>query len=259
MPATTAASPIPAVVPQEYDPAVPLDRLTPHPANPNQGDQGLIAELLDTNGFVGAVLAQKSTGIMIDGEHRWKVAKRRKMPAIPVMWVDVDDDTRDRFLASLNESGRRGRNDEAALITLLEGLAATPRGLQGAAFDGDDLDTLIAGMNRGLELDGSPTGARYAEEPDAMDERERRIAGYADRKQAGALVEMILVFTADDRAEVGALLDDARKTLGDDELRGADLVLRAVRILGAVLAAPTAYPDLTVLTRPVAAETAAGA
>lgn len=258
MPAT-AASPIPAVVPQEYDPAVPLAKLTPHPANPNQGDQGLIAELLDSNGWVGSVLAQKSTGIIIDGEHRWKVAKTRKMPTIPVMWVDVDDDSRDRFLASLNESARRGRNDEAALVTLLEGLAATPKGLQGAAFDGDDLDTLIAGMNRALELDGSPTGSRYAEDPDAMDERERRIAGYADRKQGGALVEMILVFTADDRAEVGRLLDEARKTLGDDELRGADLVLRAVRILGVVLAAPTAYPDLTVLTRPAASEPEPGA
>jgi ParB-like chromosome segregation protein Spo0J len=255
----TATSPIPAVVPQEYDPAVPLDRLTPHPANPNQGDQSLIADLLDANGWVGAVLAQKSTGIMIDGEHRWRTAKAKQMPAIPVMWVDVDDDSRDRFLASLNESARRGRNDEAALITLLEGLAGTPRGLHGAAFDGDDLDSLIAGMNRGLELDGSPTGARYAEDPEAMDEREQRIAGYADRKQAGALVEMILVFTADDRAEVGALLDDARKILGDEEIRGADLVLRAVRVMGAVLAAPTAYPDLTALTRPLAAEPAAGA
>ena len=134
---------IPETVPQEYEAAVPLDRLTPHPANPNQGDAGLIGELLDANGFVGAVLAQKSTGLLIDGEHRWIAAGQHGMPTIPVVWVDVDDDARDRLLASLNESTRRGRNDEVKLVALLQGLAVTQRGLAGAAFDGDDLDALI--------------------------------------------------------------------------------------------------------------------
>jgi hypothetical protein len=140
-------SPIPAAVPQRYDPAVPLDRLTAHPANPNQGDVGLICELLDANGFAGAVLAQESTGILIDGEHRVKAAAAKGMPTLPVIWLDVDDDARDRLLASLNESVRRGVNDEAKLVALLTALAATGRGLAGTAHDGDDLDALIAKLN----------------------------------------------------------------------------------------------------------------
>jgi site-specific DNA-methyltransferase (adenine-specific) len=135
------------MIPQRYEPHVPLDRLTPHPMNANDGDRGLLSTLLDANGFGGAVLAQESTGLLIDGETRWRTALEKGMTGLPVIWLDVDDDSRDRLLASLNESTRRGRNDEAKLVALLTGLAQTPRGLEGAAFDGDDLDELMAALN----------------------------------------------------------------------------------------------------------------
>jgi hypothetical protein len=147
-PAAATTDPrIPQVIPQRYEANVPLSQLHPHPANPNQGDIGLIASLIDANGFAVPVLAQESTGIIVDGEHRWVAARQRGMSALPVVWLDVDDDTRDRLLASLNESTRRGMNDEAKLIALLSGLASTPKGLAGAAYDGDDLDEMIARAN----------------------------------------------------------------------------------------------------------------
>jgi DNA modification methylase len=71
------------------------------------------------------------------------------MTGLPVLWLDVEDDARDRLLASLNESTRRGRNDESKLVALLTGLAQQPRGLEGTGFDGDDLDALIAAMGDG--------------------------------------------------------------------------------------------------------------
>lgn len=134
---------IPAVIPQRYEAEVPLDRLHLHPANANEADLGLLHQLLDANGFAGAVMAQESTGIIFDGNHRLVTAEQKGMPSLPVIWCDIDDDQRDRFLASFNESVRRGRNDEAKLVALLQGLAMTPRGLEGTAFDGDDLDDLI--------------------------------------------------------------------------------------------------------------------
>jgi hypothetical protein len=123
----------PEVIPQRYEAHVPLDRLTPHPANANDGDLGLLCDLVDANGFGGAVLAQESTGILIDGETRWKAALEKGMTGLPVLWLEVTDDQRDRLLASWNESTRRGRNDEGKLVALLTGLAQTPRGLEGAA------------------------------------------------------------------------------------------------------------------------------
>lgn len=153
----------PDVIPQRYEEHVELSRLVPHPANPNESDLGLLCDLVDANGFAGAVLAQESTGLLIDGEHRWRTALEKGMTGLPVLWLDVDDDQRDRLLASLNESTRRGRNDEAKLVALLTGLAQTPRGLEGAAFDGDDLDALMAELNGeqggGRPTDGDPDDA----------------------------------------------------------------------------------------------------
>jgi hypothetical protein len=214
---------VPAFVKQRYEEAVPLGRLTPHPANPNQGDQGLLCELLDANGFAGAVLAQESTGILIDGETRWRVAQLTDMRTLPVIWCDVDDDTRDRLLAEYNESGRRGANNESKLVALLQGLAVTPRGLAGAAFDGDDLDDLVARLTPPeRDGDGSPPGG--------------------GRPAGGELTEITLVFTVEDRAELGRLLEDARGALGDPEARAADLLLQSMRAWK-----PAAWPAAGVL------------
>lgn len=121
----------------------------------------MISQLIEANGFAGAVLAQESTGLLIDGEHRWRAALAEGMTGLPVLWLDISDDTRDRLLASLNESTRRGINDEAKLVALLTGLAQTPRGLTGTAYDGDDLDALISAMTGegrggGNPLNGDP-------------------------------------------------------------------------------------------------------
>jgi hypothetical protein len=234
---------VPEFLPQRFDPLVPLDQLHPHPANPNEGDLGLLCELLDANGFAGAVMAQESTGILIDGETRYHAAAARNLPGLPVIWVDVDDDTRDRLLAEWNESGRRGINNETKLLALLQGLAVTPKGLEGAAFDGDDLDTLVARLSGPLVIDPAGSGAGYGEDDAAMAERRDRIEGYADRKDGGALIEMILVFTTADRAEAGRLIGAVREHDADPELRAADVVLRALRGYAAILADP-AHEDL---------------
>jgi site-specific DNA-methyltransferase (adenine-specific) len=149
------ATPDIALVPQRYEEYVDFAQLTPHPANPNEGDLGLLDQLLRANGFAGAILAQESTGIIIDGEQRMKTARGLGLTGGPVIWLAVDDDARDRFLASWNESTRRGANDMAKLVALLRGLAPTPRGLEGAAFDGNDLDHLI----RALQGAGPQPGA----------------------------------------------------------------------------------------------------
>lgn len=144
---------IPALIPQRYEPAVPLDQLTPHPGNPNQADLELIGELLEANGFGGAVLAQESTGILIDGEHRLRAARDAGMKSLPVLFLDVDNEARDRLLASWNESGRRGINDERKLVSLLKGLAVTPQGLHGAAFDLDEMEAMTRRLSAGGDFD----------------------------------------------------------------------------------------------------------
>jgi hypothetical protein len=146
------------MLPQRYEPLVPLDQLHPHPANFNDPDLGLLCTLLEANGFAGAVLAQESTGILFDGRTRLEAAREKGLPGLPVIWVDVDDDTRDRLLGEWNESCRAGRHDEARLVAFLQGMVTTADGLAGCAFTGDQLDAAIRRL-QAQAADGGPPPA----------------------------------------------------------------------------------------------------
>ena len=192
---------------------------------------GLLCELFDANGFAGAVMAQEGTGILIDGETRLNAAKAEGAKTIPVIWCDVDNDTRDRLLAEWNESTRRGVNDQQKLLALLSGLSSQPMGLTGTAFDGDDLDRLRAQLHAPLVIQDAPTGATYSETEQQLAERQQVNSSYRDRKDGGNLIEMILVFSTDERREVGELLDGARSARGfGDDWRASDIILQALRV-----------------------------
>lgn len=137
------------IVKQEYK-VVPVAKLTPHPRNPNQGDVGSIATSIDQNGFYGATIVQKSTGYILAGEHRWKAAKASGGAEIPIIEIDVDDAVAVRILLADNQTAKLSSYDENGLADLLRDLVAEegPEGLLGTGFDGDDLDDLLAKLEK---------------------------------------------------------------------------------------------------------------
>lgn len=146
---------------QVYDPAIAIDAVSEHPANPNQGDIGAISESMDEHGFYGAVLVQRSTGYILAGNHRHRTAKAKGARTVPGFWLECDDDTALRILAIDNRSTHLAVFDEAKLLELLTGLAARPRGLSGTGYDGADVDDLVRAVagGSGPDPDGGP-GAR---------------------------------------------------------------------------------------------------
>ena len=133
---------IPPVISQEYE-QVSVDLIKPHDRNVNQGDTGKIYQSITDNGFYGACIVQRSSRRILAGSHRWGAAKQAGMPAVPVIWADVDDDAALRIMLSDNATARAGNDNPAALAELLAELAATDKGLLGTAFSGDDLQVLL--------------------------------------------------------------------------------------------------------------------
>jgi DNA modification methylase len=134
-----------------------LAGLKPHPRNANQGDFGAIQQSVEANGFYGTVVANKRTGHILAGNHRFAVAKQLGFERIPVAWVDVDDQEELRILIADNRTTRLGIDNEERLAELLSELAQTPEGLLGTGFDGDDLDDLIGRLaGESKELLGDP-------------------------------------------------------------------------------------------------------
>lgn len=127
------------VLEQEYDQAVPVEKLTPHPENANVGAKGVIAESMEANGFYGACLVQKSTGYILAGNHRWQVAQEEGAETVPVLWLDVDDEHAKRIMAVDNPSNRAGYTDDERLARLLGSFTD----LRGTGYKQDDLNLLL--------------------------------------------------------------------------------------------------------------------
>lgn len=150
---------------QEYDPAIELATVEPHPENVNEGDDGAVIESVDEHGFYGGILVQKSTRRILFGHTRYRAANARGATHLPGFWLDVDDDEARRILLVDNETNRKGRNRADDLAALLVELEQTPRGLAGTGFDTDDLGTILAD----LDAAGAPLPERKQVSFDAWD------------------------------------------------------------------------------------------
>lgn len=132
---------------QEYAEAVPLDQLTEHPSNPRRGSVQVIADSIDANGFYGAVIAQRSTGFVIAGNHRLKAAREKHLATVPVVWLDVDDERAKRILLVDNRSSDLAGYDDPELAMLLQDLAGSTDALTGTGFADEDLADVLARLN----------------------------------------------------------------------------------------------------------------
>lgn len=117
-----------------------------HPWNVNEGDIGAIHQSIEHNGFYGAVVAQRSTGYVLAGNHRLQAAQAAGAESVPVIWVDVDDEHALRILLADNRTTRLGHDDPAALADLLNEILDSAGTLDGTGYTGDDLDELLADL-----------------------------------------------------------------------------------------------------------------
>ncbi|MFN3323433.1 MAG: ParB N-terminal domain-containing protein [Bryobacteraceae bacterium] len=128
------------VINQEYELA-PVDAVRPHPKNPRRGDAVAIADSIVQNGFYGAVVAQRSTGFILAGNHRWKAAKDTGAETIPVIWVDCDEDEALRILLVDNRTNDLADYDTEALHRVIEEVLERTGSLEGTGYDPDFLQS----------------------------------------------------------------------------------------------------------------------
>ena len=120
---------------------VEIESLQPHPDNPRFGDVAAIVQSIRANGFYGSVIAQKSTHLILVGNHRWLAAKELGMTEIPVSFVDVDDERARIIMLADNRSSDLAKYDDEALVNLLNEISI--ENLGDALFSEDDLQSLL--------------------------------------------------------------------------------------------------------------------
>ena len=132
---------------------VDVSLLRPWDRNPNNGDVDLIVESIRTNGVFTPVVAQRSTGVILAGNHRYAALMELGETRVPVVWVDVDDAKATRIALVDNRSSQKARTDQGLLLEHLLELSDTDLGLEGTGFDTEYLDFLIQDEDVPLDLD----------------------------------------------------------------------------------------------------------
>lgn len=141
---------------QEYR-NVPLDELKLHPRNPRKGNVTAIRESIDANDFVGAVIAQKSTGYVLAGNHRLMAAKESGATEIPAVIVDVDDEAALRILVADNRTSDLAEYDDSELVALLREVGRDDGTLEGTGWEFDDFRKLEAQIEKLARAEGLPS------------------------------------------------------------------------------------------------------
>lgn len=125
---------------------LPIDDILPHPGNPRVHDDAAISASLDTIGFAGAVLVQRSTMRLVAGHGRLKAARAAGAETLPAFLLDLDDDQALKLLLADNRTGDLASYDDAALVALLEQSIEACGDLAGTGYTPEDLEALIVSL-----------------------------------------------------------------------------------------------------------------
>jgi len=119
--------------------SVAVDSLTEFQGNPRKGNVKELIESLKANGQYKPIVVQKSSQMIIAGNHLWKAAKELGWTEINIVEVDVDDSAAKKIVATDNRLADLGAYDERLLLDLLGDIDLT-----GTGYVPADVDDLLA-------------------------------------------------------------------------------------------------------------------
>lgn len=177
---------------------VPVDSLTPHPANPRRGNIPAIAESIKKNGWHGVVVVQQEMHDGDDGKHRILVgahrvaaAKSIGMTEVPVQFRDVNDLDALRIVLADNRASDLATYDNDRLLENLKHIGDP----QGTLFDLDAIETLQANAGQAEVEPEAPFAGGFADAGAEMEARK-----VAAERISAEMKDVVLVMKPDDYA-----------------------------------------------------------
>jgi ParB-like chromosome segregation protein Spo0J len=204
---------------------VPLGDLIAYPGNARSGHIPQIRASIRRHGqYRSLVVRDCPDGLVIlAGNHTAEALAAEGYQAARCEVVACDDDEARRINLADNKLAELGDYDNPALLAQLtsldEDLDATGYGL-------DQLDDLRSLLNEVPVMAEQPTGARWAETPGQLAEREQRISAFQPRVTEG-ITEMVLVMTLTERDEYVDLIRRVRQR--DDDTPAGQITIAALR------------------------------
>lgn len=142
---------------------VPVGDLRPNPWNPNTmtpEEERAVGESIDLYGFLDPVTVRpiaRGKYQILDGEHRWRAAKRAGRETVLVNVLDVPDDlTAKKLTLILNQRGGPDRVELARLLAELQRELGKDVG-KGLPYTADELASIIATADARWRENEAPT------------------------------------------------------------------------------------------------------
>lgn len=134
---------------------VPISEVMPYENNANNGDVDIVRDSIQTNGFYGAIIAQKGFGTIIAGHTRYEALLSLGAEWIPVIWVETSNVSAARMRIVDNRSTRMGRDDPALLLEELQSIMEADQELvlAGTGYLEEDMDAIRALLEEPLDFD----------------------------------------------------------------------------------------------------------
>lgn len=126
---------------------VPINSIKPNAYNPNRQSEHeyeLLKRSMEEDGFTQPILVQKVTREIVDGFHRWSMAKTLGFTEIPVVFVDMTPEQ--MRIATLRHNRARGSEDlqlTAEVLRELESLGALDWAQDSLMMDDLEIQRLI--------------------------------------------------------------------------------------------------------------------
>lgn len=154
---------------------IPLDVIKQHPGNPRRGNIDKIRDSLERFGQVRPIVVNRDN-VILAGNHTFQAMKEMGEQFISVVQVDLDQQESKAYLLADNRSADAATWDDVGLIAVLEDLQSNST-LTGTGFDQDDLDDLLAAIERNSFTEVEEFTGDYIEPPEDTEAR------WADRNE----------------------------------------------------------------------------
>jgi ParB-like chromosome segregation protein Spo0J len=212
--------------------SVPVSALTPLPGNARKGNVEVIRESLKANGQYRSLVVRRTPDgelVILAGNHTHEAAVLEGRKEIRCDIIECTDEEAVRIALIDNKAPDLGEYDDAALLSMLESLDD----LEGTGYSMDDLDDLLAGMDRVGETAFEQTLAAYTETEEELTQRSQKLSEIKSQDSQG-IRETVLVLPQEQHEELHRLLQEVKRHLEDESLTNGEVVLRCARTLSVI-------------------------
>jgi hypothetical protein len=131
---------------------VPIDSISLHPMNANEGDMDAIESSILELGLYKRIIVNKSSRLIVAGNHTYKAACKMGAETIPVEWIDVDEETELAILLRDNKTARSGRDNPQKVLDILAKIkASSPKKEALSGYKRRDINEIIEDIKKAAQ------------------------------------------------------------------------------------------------------------